>query len=95
MMEELKVIVNLIQQLGVEGKTAFIWWLVMDKGLHFVFWIVFTVTGFYCLSRLIVNILVAKYIQELRDLMEIGSPGNITLQEINQMFSWVIKHKEK
>lgn len=94
-MEELKVIVNLIQQLGVEGKTAFIWWLVMDKGLHFVFRIVFTVTGFYCLSKLIVNILAAKYIQELRDLMEIGSPGNITLQEINQMVSWIIKHKEK
>lgn len=35
-MEELKLIVDMIQSLGGEAKQAFIWYLVITKGLHFI-----------------------------------------------------------
>lgn len=34
-MEELKLILAALAQLGDAGKEAFIWWLVFDKGLMF------------------------------------------------------------
>ncbi len=92
-MEELKVIVNLIQQLGVEGKEAFIWWLLMDKGLSFVLSIVVTLIGFSSLTKIVLHLFGVRYLQDLRDLMGVGSPGNITIGEINEMISWITKHK--
>ena len=35
-MEELKLIMSMIENLSGDATTAFIWWLVMDKGLAFV-----------------------------------------------------------
>jgi len=29
--EQLQMVINAIQTLGIEGKSAFIWWLVLDK----------------------------------------------------------------
>lgn len=39
--EEIKLITEAVTSLGAQGKEAFIWWLVMDKGLAFVEFIVF------------------------------------------------------
>ena len=37
--EQLQMILNAMQGLGLEGKEAFIWWLVLDKGLPVVGWL--------------------------------------------------------
>ena len=37
--EQLQMILNAMQGLGLEGKQAFIWWLVLDKGLPAVVWL--------------------------------------------------------
>lgn len=34
--EEIKMITETISTLGVQGKEAFIWWLILDKGLCFL-----------------------------------------------------------
>ena len=37
--EELQMILNALQSVGDGAKDAFIWWLVMDKGLPVVGWL--------------------------------------------------------
>lgn len=37
--EQLKMLLEAMQSLGAGGKDAFIWWLVMDKGLPFLGWL--------------------------------------------------------
>jgi hypothetical protein len=38
--EQLKMVLDALQSLGAEGKDAFIWWLVMDKTIAPVAWLV-------------------------------------------------------
>ena len=40
-MEQLKMVLETIQQLGMQGKEAFIWWLVLDKALPVLGWMIF------------------------------------------------------
>lgn len=35
-MEELKLIVSMVENLSGDATTAFVWWLIMDKGLMFL-----------------------------------------------------------
>lgn len=37
--EELKLIIDAIRQLGAEGKSAFVWWLVVDKVVPTLGWL--------------------------------------------------------
>lgn len=35
-MEEMKLIVSMVENLSGDATTAFVWWLIMDKGLMFL-----------------------------------------------------------
>ena len=91
-MEELKVIVDLISQLGEQGKEAFIWWVVMDKGSGLV--CLFVWIGFLVYLTSLINKFVSSQnkLMELRDLMEVGS-GCWVDYEFYRMKRWVESRK--
>ena len=73
--EQLQMILNALQGLGVEGKSAFIWWLLLDKGLPVVGWLV-TFSGLLWAACKALNVISAdSHMARLRDEMGIGSPG--------------------
>jgi len=94
-MKELEMILQAIAQLGDAGKEAFIWWLVMDKGLGFLAWIIsIGVIAFVILRgvRLASN---NGDLTALRDAMGVGYPGHLTEEEIREMHRWVRARREK
>jgi len=38
--EQLKLVLETVQQLGAQGKEAFIWWIVLDKVLPVLGWLI-------------------------------------------------------
>lgn len=38
-MEQFKMVLEAVQQLGIQGKEAFIWWLVFEKALPVIGWL--------------------------------------------------------
>ena len=52
MMEELTAITEMISNLGAEGKTAFIWYLVLDRGMSFLTTLVLVFPALFVLSRI-------------------------------------------
>lgn len=53
--EEIKMIVDMIAQLGTQGKEAFIWWLVMDKVLPWTLGFMLISSCVYFITRIIRN----------------------------------------
>ena len=56
MTEELKVVMEAIQSLGADGKQAFVWWLVLTRGvtfLGFCMWFCVGLVGVVFVKRLI------------------------------------------
>lgn len=84
-MKELEMILAAVAQLGEAGKEAFIWWLVMDKGLSFV-------AAIALISSIV---LVAKAalaarghtndLKRIRNTLGIGCAGYLTETEITRI----------
>ena len=91
-MEELKVIVELISQLGEQGKEAFIWWVVMDKGSGLVCLLVWIGFLTYIASLINRGFSALVKLTELRDLMGVGS-GDWASYEFVLMKRWVESRK--
>jgi len=96
-MNELTVIVDLIAKLGAEGKEAFIWWLIMDKGLGVFGWLMTLLVLVWLILKVIATISqneVREYdLRHLRDAMQVGCRGTITRGELHEMQAWVEAHK--
>jgi hypothetical protein len=52
--EQLKMILDALQSLGAEGKEAFIWWLVLDKTVGPLVWLI-TLCGLIVIARWIIQ----------------------------------------
>lgn len=92
-MEELKLILEAVAQLGAQGKEAFIWWLVLEKGLNFVA-IMSAIIGTCLIAKHIIRCL--TYEQTLRDAlgsMGIYSGWNISNYDLRRMFDWIESKK--
>lgn len=87
--EELRMIADTITSLGVAGKTAFIWWLVVDKALPVIGWLATlgTLLAFARgpINKLIINTQTSTYIQNLRDSWGIGGVGYLTESELREV----------
>ena len=79
--EQLQLILNTLQNMGVEGKSAFLWWLAFDKALPVIGWLL-TFLGFmWIVGRITATVVANACMRELRDEMRIGSPGFLTDNE--------------
>ncbi len=93
--EQLQLILNTFQSLGVEGKEAFLWWLAFDKLPAFFGWLAFLAVILHVFRRIMRSLHHTKTLEELRDLLGIGSPGFIDDHEIRQLVRRVRELKEK
>lgn len=92
-MEELKLIIQTISQLGDAGKEAFIWWLVIDKGLSFVGWLTFILLVYrFGVTALRISLSDVMSVQ-IRDAMGIGSGPYVDRDEYKQMIAWINERK--
>ncbi len=85
-MKELEMILAAITNLGAAGKEAFIWWLVFDKLIAGLLWVIPALAIAYAAIRITaINCLGAQ----LRDAMGVGAPGGLTRDEEREMFAWI------
>ena len=82
--EQLKMILDTLRTMGEAGQSAFIWWLVMDKALPVVGWLV-TFAGILWLScRVMSKVSVERLGGQVRDMLGVGSPGVVTPSEAHE-----------
>jgi len=85
--EELKMVMDTVAQLGESGKAAFIWWLVLDKLTPAIAWLVCAGLAFL-LGRRAMGLFISgpsAYFRSLRVRLRIGSSGELTDFEIKQI----------
>lgn len=81
-MKELEMILAAVAQLGEAGKEAFIWWLVMDRGLGFITIVCVLVAILVGVRWAITALSFESDVRRIRDALEIGSSGYVTPAEI-------------
>lgn len=84
--EELTILMDTLRELGGDGKTAFIWWLVFDKLLPVIGWITAVAILVFGLARpMFVLVTAESFMRNLRDRLNIGSPGHLTASEMKDV----------
>lgn len=88
-MEELKQILITLSTMGELGKDMFIWWLVMDKLVYVISWLI-TLTLLMVGVKYILDTVTfwesnEKTLREIRDMLKVGSAGTVTQSEIIEM----------
>lgn len=89
-LEEIKAITDLLMGIGAEAKSAFIWWLVFDKLLPILTWLITLITSLYFINLMVQP---RRRLAELRDAMGIGLPGVVLDREYRDMLQWVRNRK--
>lgn len=89
-LEEIKAITDLLMGIGAEAKSAFIWWLIFDKLLPILTWLITLITGLYFINLMVQP---GRRLAELRDAMGIGLPGVVLDREYRDMLQWVRNRK--
>lgn len=93
-MKELEMILQAVAQLGDAGKEAFIWWLVMDKGLGFLAWILTVGAIAYSVLK-IIQAVTQEELRAVRDAMGVGTPGLVSIDELREMHRWIRAQREE
>lgn len=89
-LEEIKAITDLFMGIGAEAKSAFIWWLIFDKLLPALTWLISLITGLYFTNLMVQP---RRRLAELRDDMGVGLPGPVLDREYRDMLQWVKNRK--
>lgn len=84
--EELTLLMDTLRELGGDGKAAFIWWLVFDKLIPAIGWIIAICILVFGLGRPLISAFVSEnYLRSLRDRLGIGCPGHISAGELREL----------
>ena len=84
--EQIKLIMEMLAQMGANGKEAFIWWLVFDKALGpvvslilvpFSAWVLINLFGRYSENE--------QRLRAIRDAMGVGTRGIVTEEEAREI----------
>jgi hypothetical protein len=80
--ETLKQIIDLLATLGVQGKEAFVWYLMVDKVLPALLWFGVAV-GLFFVAQQIIRACNNddKKLREIRDTLRVGAPGFYSEEE--------------
>lgn len=88
-MEELKQILATLSTMGDLGRDMFIWWLIMDKLVYVISWLVtlaMLMAGMkYLLDNGVFWGVDERAFREIRDMLQVGSPGAVTQSELVEM----------
>ena len=84
--EELTILMDTLRELGGDGKAAFVWWLVFDKLIPAIGWVASVCILIFGLGRPMLGIVRSEnYLRNLRDRLNIGSPGYVSDSELRQL----------
>lgn len=83
--EQLKMILDALQSMGVTGQSAFIWWLVIDKLVPSLVALFAISCAAFLLIRVVSLHSANSYLAALRDRMGIGSPGPLYQSEFDEV----------
>lgn len=93
--EELTILMDTLRSLGADGKTAFIWWLVFDKLIPAIGWVIAVCVMTFGLGRPAMSVFRCEnYLRDLRDRLGIGSPGYMTDSEMRLLKQHIDKLME-
>lgn len=92
-MEELKLIMDAITTLGEAGKEAFIWWMIMDKGVLLICWMTFFSLIFYLIKTISTSCKSESRLEQLRNQMHIGGGKGVNSNEYAHMIKWIEARK--
>lgn len=93
--DQLKLILETVTSLGAEGKSAFIWWLVLDKGIQALIWAGFFTVFYRVAMAALTSIRSVNEFCNFRDRLSIGSPGALTNGEITRTVEVISRLIEK
>lgn len=92
---QLQMILTALQSLGAESKTAFIWWLAMDKLVPVFGWLA-TFSGMLWIGVKVIGAITAtSYMARLRDDLGIGNPGPLWVSEAKEVMAQVRKLRDQ
>ena len=82
--EQLKMILETLRTMGAAGHDAFVWWLLLDKALPVLAWLL-TFCGLVWLAWcLIQRVGVNGAGEQVRDALGVGSPGPMLPSEARE-----------
>lgn len=82
--EQLKMILDTLQTMGAAGHDAFVWWLVLDKALPVLGWLL-TFSGLVWLAwHLMQRIDACSIGEQVRDAVGVGSAGPLVPSEARE-----------
>lgn len=93
-MEELKVIMEAVAQLGEAGKEAFIWWLIIDKALHTLAVVTIFVTISVCFYKAVRHVNNSDSIVSAM-CIEAGIPGHCNATEKQRLLTVAIRKSKQ
>lgn len=93
--DQLKLIIDAIHSLGVESKSAFIWWLVFEHIPGFIIGIAFISLLGFLANRLTRMYSHTQSLVRLRDILGIGYQGPLTDDQCDRVIESVTKLLEQ
>ena len=93
--EQLKLVIETVKSVSGDAQAVAIWWLVLDKLLPVIAWLIVGCGAFKLLSRLILNINSHKDMCDIRDMLGIGISGPLMEVERKQVLAKIRELSKK
>lgn len=88
-MDDIKLLVELITQLGQQGKEAFIWYLVIHEGAPVIFGIYFLHLLKYVVDKFQAHTEYKLFLDKLREEMGLTFEEELRQRHKNDMIDWI------
>jgi hypothetical protein len=83
--EQLKLILETLRTMGEAGKDAFIWWILLDKALPVLAWLLTFCGLIWLVLRIVGAISSDSHMARLRDDLGVGRPGELINSEVAEV----------
>lgn len=93
--DQLKLILETVTSLGAEGKSAFIWWLVLDKGIPALIWAGFFTIFYRVAMAALTSIRAVNEFCNFRDRLGTGTHGVLSNAELSRTVEAIARLIEK
>jgi hypothetical protein len=85
--EQLKLVIETVKSVSGDAQTVAITWLLLDKLLPVIAWLIAGFGAFKLTARLLLNFNSHKDMCDIRDMLGIGVPGHLMDCERNKILA--------
>jgi len=85
--EQLKLVIETVKSVSGDAQSVAIAWLLLDKLLPVIAWLIAGFGVFKLATRLLLNLNSYKDMCDIRDMLGIGVPGHITERERSEVLA--------